>query len=92
MFMIDWVDLVSGNFMKPPDEAESGADTLGSDTDRGIIDGEAARHQQSCGVCGRTLLTGERVEVYIDSEHNRSLVVCEICRPAAKRTGYKQVA
>jgi hypothetical protein len=39
-----------------------------------------------CDVCGRTLLRGERVEVYIDGGARRS--VCELCKSRALHEGW----
>jgi hypothetical protein len=39
-----------------------------------------------CDVCGRTLLRGERAEVYIDGGARRS--VCELCKPRALNEGW----
>jgi hypothetical protein len=39
-----------------------------------------------CDVCGRTLLRGERAEVYIDGGARRS--VCELCKPRALHEGW----
>ncbi len=39
-----------------------------------------------CDVCGRTLLRGERSEVYIDGGARRS--VCELCKPRALHEGW----
>jgi hypothetical protein len=39
-----------------------------------------------CDVCGRTLLRGERAEIYINGGARRS--VCELCRPRALHEGW----
>ena len=39
-----------------------------------------------CDVCGRTLLRGERAEIYIDGGARRS--VCELCKPRALHEGW----
>jgi hypothetical protein len=39
-----------------------------------------------CDVCGRTLLRGERAEVYLDGGARRS--VCELCNPRALHEGW----
>jgi len=39
-----------------------------------------------CDVCGRTLLRGERVEIYIDGGARRS--VCELCKSRALNEGW----
>jgi hypothetical protein len=38
-----------------------------------------------CDVCGRTLLRGERAEIYIDGGARRS--VCELCKSRALQEG-----
>jgi hypothetical protein len=40
----------------------------------------------SCDVCGRTLLRGERAEVYLDGAVRRS--VCDLCKPRALHEGW----
>jgi hypothetical protein len=40
----------------------------------------------ACDVCGRTLLRGERAEVYLDGGARRS--VCELCKPRALNEGW----
>jgi hypothetical protein len=41
----------------------------------------------ACGVCGRTILRGERVAEYASPEGER-VTVCTLCKPAAERAGW----
>jgi hypothetical protein len=41
-----------------------------------------------CDICGRTLLRGEHVEVFVHAGHRRS--VCELCKPRAIHEGWKR--
>jgi hypothetical protein len=41
-----------------------------------------------CDICGRTLLRGELVEVFVHAGHRRS--VCELCKPRAIHEGWKR--
>lgn len=43
--------------------------------------------EETCAVCGRTILAGERTRVYMSPE-GRSQVVCELCRGRAERLGW----
>lgn len=42
---------------------------------------------ESCAVCGRTILRGERVAEYIDDDGETALV-CPLCRPRAETSGW----
>ncbi|HKF81949.1 MAG TPA: hypothetical protein VKB23_03175 [Solirubrobacterales bacterium] len=44
----------------------------------------------TCGICGRTILAGERVHGYFDAEEERS--VCELCVARAERLGWRDGA
>jgi hypothetical protein len=41
-----------------------------------------------CDICGRTLLRGERSEVFVHAGHRRT--VCELCKPRAIQDGWKR--
>ncbi len=58
----------------------------------GVLDGESVRRHEACGMCGRTLLTGETTELYADAEETVSFLVCTICRPTARQFGYRKLA
>jgi hypothetical protein len=40
-----------------------------------------------CGVCGRSLLVGEQLRVFLDQRHDRQLHVCGLCGDKARRRG-----
>ena len=73
-------------------EVEAGSEGQGGPVRKGIIDGDGVRCHERCGVCGRTLLTGESQETYSDPESDQSLTVCSICRPGVRENGYRLVA
>ena len=41
----------------------------------------------SCGVCGRTMLKGERPEIYLAPSRERK-TVCQLCAPRAQKEGW----
>ena len=43
-------------------------------------------HDAACDVCGRTLLRGERAEIFIDAGTRKA--VCELCKPRALHEGW----
>jgi hypothetical protein len=43
--------------------------------------------KESCGVCGRTILAGERTRTYMSPKDGPRLV-CELCRERAERLGW----
>lgn len=43
--------------------------------------------EDSCGVCGRTILAGERTRTYMSPKDGAKLV-CELCRGRAERLGW----
>jgi hypothetical protein len=43
--------------------------------------------EETCAVCGRTILAGERVRAYVSAEGRRA--VCELCGPRAERRGWR---
>lgn len=45
-----------------------------------------------CDVCGRTLLTGEKIEVFKNPEFEGHVLVCCTCREAARSSGFSKVA
>jgi hypothetical protein len=47
----------------------------------------AANEPQTCDVCGRTMLKGERPEAFLVRDGGRRLV-CELCRRRAERAGW----
>jgi hypothetical protein len=55
-------------------------DTLGQHLVRKSVDA-LADHRDACAACGRTPLTGERVQRYEDGR-----LVCELCRPLRRVT------
>jgi len=56
---------------------------------RGVIDGSTVVKSDACGMCGRTLLTGESAETYSDPEEDGSFTVCPTCRSEARQLGYE---
>lgn len=51
----------------------------------------ASGEYQSCAVCGRTILRGERPSPYLDSER-REVGVCALCKPRAEGMGWVPAA
>lgn len=43
-----------------------------------------------CGMCGRTILTGEKTEHFIAPDDGRSVIVCSHCRAAAVNAGLRR--
>ena len=43
--------------------------------------------EESCAVCGRTILAGERVRAYVSGEGPRA--VCSLCEGSAERLGWR---
>src|SRR5436305_5835775 len=43
----------------------------------------------TCGICGRTILAGERVHGFVDLDEEQS--VCELCLARAERLGWRPV-
>lgn len=92
MPMFAFAELLKKSFLPFISEVEAGGQGQGGAKQRGVIDGGGVRRHDSCGVCGRTLLTGESLEVYSDPESDQSITVCSICRPEVRENGYRLVA
>ena len=45
-------------------------------------------HEETCAVCGRTILAGERTRCYVSTAGRRE--VCELCVPRAERLGWER--
>lgn len=45
-------------------------------------------HEETCAVCGRTILAGERTRRYVSTAGRRD--VCELCVPRAERLGWER--
>ena len=43
---------------------------------------------ETCAVCGRTILAGERTRTYISPKGGHPRIVCELCRARAERLGW----
>ncbi len=48
-------------------------------------------YQDTCGICGRTILTGETTDLFRHNEEARTIVVCGHCRPDVMERGYKKI-
>ena len=48
-------------------------------------------YQDICALCGRTILTGERTDLFRDADGERAVVICPQCRTQAIRDGYVKV-
>ncbi len=48
-------------------------------------------YQDTCGLCGRTILTGEKTDLFTSSEDGRTIVVCQHCRSCAIERGYQRI-
>jgi hypothetical protein len=46
--------------------------------------------ETGCGICGRTILAGERVHGYLEGDREHS--VCELCRARAEHLGWRLVS
>ena len=44
--------------------------------------------EETCAVCGRTILAGERTRRYVSTAGRRD--VCELCTPRAERLGWER--
>ncbi|MCL4473101.1 MAG: hypothetical protein M1455_04055 [Actinobacteria bacterium] len=86
------VELLKKNILPYISEVRAGGEGQGGSRRRGVIDGGGVRRHHACGVCGRTLLTGESLEVYSDPGSDQSLVVCSVCRQEARENGFRLVA
>lgn len=51
----------------------------------GSRDGDVV--QDVCGMCGRTILTGEKTELFSAQDKGRPVKVCSQCRTAARDAG-----
>lgn len=51
----------------------------------------AALEVNACHMCGRTILAGEKSELY-ESPQKDHLRICAICRPQARGSGFSLVA
>lgn len=45
-----------------------------------------------CGMCGRTILTGESINLFTSTVDAKPIVVCGHCRDAAREAGLDRVA
>jgi hypothetical protein len=45
-------------------------------------------HEETCAVCGRTILAGERTRCYVSTAGRRE--VCDLCVPRAERLGWER--
>lgn len=57
----------------------------------GDQDGMGPRfYQEACGVCGRTILTGEKTDLYTSPSDGKPVIVCPHCRDAARQAGFQK--
>ena len=49
-------------------------------------------YQDVCGMCGRTILTGENTTLFANPEDGNPVVVCPHCRQRARESGYQKAA
>lgn len=73
----------------------AGAQSGAGDVEDGIVrssrgEAEPQRHSGICGVCGRTLLTGETPEIYFEPHGVKPVVVCPVCRAHVRDSGYSK--
>lgn len=61
-----------------------------SDGDSQNVDFPSTPFIDVCGMCGRTILTGEKTEHYTARDDGRSVIVCSHCREAAKIAGLRR--
>ena len=46
--------------------------------------------KDTCGMCGRTILTGEKTELFSAHDSGKPVTICLHCRNAARDAGFKQ--
>ncbi len=84
-------------FKKNISNYDPGSDPIPDSFERGQSHDAGSREirprlqQDICGLCGRTILTGEKTDLFRGSDNSMAIVVCQHCRSDAAEAGYQRM-